>query len=101
MRTLAAGGKRECEKPELRGESRPESRRASDGRHCARDRAEHRGLTQHSDDVLAGATLGYVVGHSVARSNGLPARGREPRFDLTPSTDASGGGVGAGFSYSW
>lgn len=55
----------------------------------------------HLSDVLAGATLGYVVGHSVARSNGLPDRGREKRFELTPSTDMNGGGVGAGFSFSW
>ena len=55
----------------------------------------------HLSDVLAGATLGYLVGHSVARSNGLPSRGREARFELTPSTDANGSGVGAGFSYSW
>lgn len=52
-------------------------------------------------DVLAGATLGYLVGHSVSKSNGLPQRGREKRFALTPSTDANGTGVGAGFSYSW
>jgi membrane-associated phospholipid phosphatase len=55
----------------------------------------------HLSDVLAGATLGYLVGHSVSKSNGLPSRGREPRFEITPSTDASGAGVGAGFSYSW
>lgn len=52
-------------------------------------------------DVLAGATLGYLVGRSVSKSNGLPDRGREPRFAITPSTDANGTGVGAGFSYSW
>jgi membrane-associated phospholipid phosphatase len=55
----------------------------------------------HLSDVLAGATLGYLVGHSVSKSNGLPARGREPRFTISPSTDANGTGVGAGFSYSW
>lgn len=55
----------------------------------------------HLSDVLAGATLGYLVGHSVSKSNGLPERGREPRFSLTPATDANGTGVGAGFSYSW
>jgi membrane-associated phospholipid phosphatase len=55
----------------------------------------------HLSDVLAGATLGYLVGHSVSKSNGLPERGRERRFDITPATDANGAGVGAGFSYSW
>lgn len=55
----------------------------------------------HLSDVLAGATIGYLVGHSVAKSNGLPSRGREARFDFTPATDANGTGVGAGFSYSW
>jgi membrane-associated phospholipid phosphatase len=55
----------------------------------------------HLSDVLAGATLGYLVGHSVSKSNGLPDRGREPRFTIAPSTDANGTGVGAGFSYSW
>ena len=42
----------------------------------------------HLSDVLAGATIGYLVGHSVSKSNGLPERGREPRFEITPSTDA-------------
>jgi membrane-associated phospholipid phosphatase len=55
----------------------------------------------HLSDVLAGATLGYLVGHSVSRSNGLPDRGRERRFSLAPATDANGTGLGAGFSYSW
>ena len=56
----------------------------------------------HLSDVLAGATIGYLVGHSVAKSNGLPeTTGRERRFEITPSTDANGTGVGAGFSYSW
>lgn len=55
----------------------------------------------HLSDVLAGATLGYLVGHAVAKDNGLPSRGREARFAVTPSTDARGGGMGAGFSYSW
>jgi membrane-associated phospholipid phosphatase len=55
----------------------------------------------HLSDVLAGATLGYLVGRSVSKSNGLPDRGREPRLSLTPATDANGTGVGAGFSYSW
>ena len=52
-------------------------------------------------DVLAGATLGFVVGRSVARDNGVIPRGRSTRFALTPSTDARGGGLGAGVSLSW
>jgi membrane-associated phospholipid phosphatase len=52
-------------------------------------------------DVLAGATLGFVVGRSVARDNGVAPRGRSTRFALTPSTDARGGGLGAGVSLSW
>jgi hypothetical protein len=52
-------------------------------------------------DVLAGATLGFVVGRSVSRDNGVAPRGRSTRFALTPSTDARGGGMGAGVSLSW
>jgi hypothetical protein len=52
-------------------------------------------------DVLAGATLGFVVGRSVARDNGVAPRGRSTRLALTPSTDARGGGMGAGVSLSW
>jgi hypothetical protein len=52
-------------------------------------------------DVLAGATLGFVVGRSVARDNGVLPRGRSTRFALAPSTDARGGGLGAGVSLSW
>ena len=52
-------------------------------------------------DVLAGATLGFVVGRSVAHDNGVAPRGRSTRFALTPSTDAQGAGMGAGFSLSW
>lgn len=55
----------------------------------------------HLSDVLAGATIGYLVGHSVAKDNGVPARGRETRFTLAPATDARGAGLGAGFSLSW
>lgn len=52
-------------------------------------------------DVLAGATIGFVVGRSVAHDNGVAPRGRETRFALTPSTDARGGGMGAGVALSW
>jgi membrane-associated phospholipid phosphatase len=55
----------------------------------------------HLSDVLAGATLGYIVGHSVSKSNGLPDHGREARFSVMPATDAQGTGMGAGFSFSW
>jgi membrane-associated phospholipid phosphatase len=51
-------------------------------------------------DVLAGATVGFVVGRSVAHDNGV-TRGRATRFALTPSADPSGGGMGAGLSLSW
>jgi membrane-associated phospholipid phosphatase len=51
-------------------------------------------------DVLAGATLGYIVGRSVVRENGEPAP-RRTIFALAPATDPRGTGVGAGLSVSW
>ncbi len=51
-------------------------------------------------DVLAGATLGYIVGRTVVRENGEPLR-RKTQIQLVPSTDASGTGVGAGVHISW
>ncbi len=51
-------------------------------------------------DVLAGATLGYIVGRTVVRENGEPA-GRKTQIQLVPSTDAQGTGVGAGVNISW
>ncbi len=52
----------------------------------------------HLSDVVAGATLGLIVGRTVAREDGEPAR-RQKRFSIVPMTDAQGGGVGAGVSY--
>jgi membrane-associated phospholipid phosphatase len=51
-------------------------------------------------DVIAGATLGYIVGRTVVRENGEPA-GRKTQFQLVPSTDARGTGVGAGVNITW
>jgi hypothetical protein len=51
-------------------------------------------------DVIAGATLGYIVGRTVVRENGEPV-GRKTRFELVPTTDARGTGVGAGVNITW
>jgi membrane-associated phospholipid phosphatase len=51
-------------------------------------------------DVVAGATLGYIVGRTVVRENGEPLR-QQTRVTLVPSTDARGTGVGAGVSITW
>jgi membrane-associated phospholipid phosphatase len=51
-------------------------------------------------DVLAGATLGYVIGRTVVRQGGETERGRA-RWRLTPATAPSGGGVGAGLAVDW
>jgi membrane-associated phospholipid phosphatase len=51
-------------------------------------------------DVLAGATLGLIVGRTVGRLDGdRPAKKRT--FAVTPATDAAGRGVGLGFAASW
>ncbi len=51
-------------------------------------------------DVLAGATLGIIVGRTVGRLDGdRPAK--KATFAVTPATDARGQGVGLGFSASW
>lgn len=51
-------------------------------------------------DVIAGATIGTIVGRTVTRLNGeRPASGRT--FAVTPATDAHGAGIGLGFSASW
>jgi len=54
----------------------------------------------HLSDVLAGATLGYVTGRTVVRTNGEPV-GRHQTFALHPMTDAQGAGVGLGATVSW
>jgi membrane-associated phospholipid phosphatase len=51
-------------------------------------------------DVLAGATLGYIVGRTVVRENGEPPA-RRTRVSLVPSTDARGTGAGVGLSVEW
>ena len=51
-------------------------------------------------DVLAGATLGFIVGRTVTRLDGeRPAAGRT--FAVSPATDSFGRGVGLRFSASW
>ncbi len=50
-------------------------------------------------DVLAGATLGVIVGRTVTRLNG-GAVGRRT-LSVGPATDANGGGVGLGVSATW
>jgi membrane-associated phospholipid phosphatase len=51
-------------------------------------------------DVIAGATLGIIVGRTVGRLDGdRPAKKRT--FAVTPATDPAGQGVGLGFSASW
>jgi membrane-associated phospholipid phosphatase len=51
----------------------------------------------HLSDVLAGATLGYVIGRTVAREDGE----RQPhskRFSIVPEASPRGDGVGLGVS---
>jgi len=51
-------------------------------------------------DVLAGATLGIIVGRTVGRLDGdRPAK--KSTFTVTPATDAHGQGVGVGVAASW
>jgi membrane-associated phospholipid phosphatase len=51
-------------------------------------------------DVLAGATLGIIVGRTVGRLDGdRPAKKRI--VSVGPATDANGQGVGLGLSASW
>ena len=47
----------------------------------------------HVSDVLAGATLGCIVGKTILRENGEPVRSRRQLF-VTPATDAQGSGLG-------
>jgi membrane-associated phospholipid phosphatase len=54
----------------------------------------------HLSDVLAGATLGFVVGRTVARLDGdRPAKKRV--VSVGPATDPHGQGIGLGLSASW
>ncbi len=50
-------------------------------------------------DVLAGATLGVIVGRTVTRLNGAPTSRRT--LAVGPATDANGRGLGLGVSASW
>jgi membrane-associated phospholipid phosphatase len=52
-------------------------------------------------DVVAGATLGYIVGRTVVKQDGGATHGRKTRFALVPSAPPSGAGVGAGVSVDW
>ncbi len=54
----------------------------------------------HLSDVLAGGALGYVVGRTVVREAGAPAR-QTRRIGLTPTTAPGGGGVGLAISGSF
>ncbi len=51
-------------------------------------------------DVVAGATLGFVVGRTVARLDGQPA-GKKRLVSVAPVSGPGGHGVGLGFSASW
>jgi membrane-associated phospholipid phosphatase len=51
----------------------------------------------HLSDVLAGAALGVVVGRTVVRGDGEPAR-HSTRLVLAPETSPRGDGVGLGVS---
>lgn len=54
----------------------------------------------HLSDVLAGATLGFIVGRTVTRLDG--ERPAKKRFvSVGPATDPHGSGVGLGLSASW
>jgi hypothetical protein len=54
----------------------------------------------HLSDVLAGATLGVLVGRTVTRLNGESAP-KKKTLSIGPATDLNGGGVGLGVSASW
>jgi membrane-associated phospholipid phosphatase len=54
----------------------------------------------HLSDVLAGATIGFIVGRTVSRLDGeRPAKKR--LVSLGPATDLHGQGIGLGLSASW
>ena len=56
--------------------------------------------SHHLSDVIAGATLGFVVGRTVTRLDGeRPARKRV--VSVGPATDPHGQGIGLGLSASW
>jgi membrane-associated phospholipid phosphatase len=51
-------------------------------------------------DVIAGATIGTIVGRTVTRLNGERPSSRHT-IAITPATDAHGAGIGLGFAASW
>jgi hypothetical protein len=51
-------------------------------------------------DVIAGATIGTIVGRTVTRLNGERPKSRRT-IAITPATDPHGAGIGLGFSASW
>jgi membrane-associated phospholipid phosphatase len=51
-------------------------------------------------DVLAGATIGLIVGRTVARLDGQPAP-KKRLVSVGPATDLNGQGIGIGVSASW
>jgi membrane-associated phospholipid phosphatase len=54
----------------------------------------------HLSDVLAGATIGFLVGRTVARLDGERPASRRV-VSVGPATDPHGQGVGLGLSASW
>jgi membrane-associated phospholipid phosphatase len=54
----------------------------------------------HLSDVLAGATLGLIVGRTVVRKDG-ERPGRKSLLSVGPATDLHGLGVGLGLTASW
>jgi membrane-associated phospholipid phosphatase len=54
----------------------------------------------HLSDVLAGAALGVIVGRTVVRQDGAPARDRK-QWQIVPAVPPTGAGVGAGVSLVW
>jgi membrane-associated phospholipid phosphatase len=54
----------------------------------------------HLSDVLAGATIGFLVGRTVARLDGERPAGRR-LVSVGPTTDPHGQGVGLSLSASW
>ena len=54
----------------------------------------------HLSDVIAGATIGFLVGRTVTRLDG--ERPAKKRFvSVGPATDPHGQGIGLGLSASW
>lgn len=51
----------------------------------------------HLSDVVAGASLGYVIGRTVVREDGKSA-GKGRRFVISPATAPDGSGIGAAVS---